>query len=153
MLSGIFANNYTSCLSRSNMSTVTIGQAVLPDLEAHARVSLGFQLQELLDLGRNPYDKIGHFFQGFVPALAAREILLRGCYAGTPLLSIGGIFAKDRVIEYFREHAANMDTRVATFVLQRLMEFPHGSAGGRDGKFAIIGALVCGLLIAWRILR
>ena len=26
---------------------------------------------------RNPYDKIGHFFQGFVPALVAREILLR----------------------------------------------------------------------------
>ncbi|GLS82654.1 DUF2238 domain-containing protein [Paraferrimonas haliotis] len=27
--------------------------------------------------GRNNYDKIGHFMQGFVPALAAREILLR----------------------------------------------------------------------------
>lgn len=26
---------------------------------------------------RNNYDKIGHFFQGFVPALLAREILLR----------------------------------------------------------------------------
>ena len=29
-------------------------------------------------LSANPYDKIGHFFQGFVPALIAREILLRG---------------------------------------------------------------------------
>lgn len=46
----------------------------------YARVPLGFQLQEWLDLGRNPYDKIGHFFQGFVPALAAREILIRGRY-------------------------------------------------------------------------
>lgn len=46
----------------------------------YARVPLGFQLQEWFDLGRNPYDKIGHFFQGFVPALAAREILLRGNY-------------------------------------------------------------------------
>lgn len=46
----------------------------------YARVPLGFQLQEWFDLGRNPYDKIGHFFQGFVPALAAREILLRGHY-------------------------------------------------------------------------
>jgi putative membrane protein len=27
--------------------------------------------------GRNNYDKVGHFMQGFVPALAAREILLR----------------------------------------------------------------------------
>jgi putative membrane protein len=44
---------------------------------SYARVPLGFQMQELLGLGRNPYDKIGHFFQGFVPALAAREILLR----------------------------------------------------------------------------
>lgn len=44
----------------------------------YARVPLGFQLQDLLHLGRNPYDKIGHFAQGFVPALAAREILLRG---------------------------------------------------------------------------
>ena len=43
-----------------------------------ARVPLGFDLAELLGLTRNPYDKIGHFFQGFVPALVAREILLRG---------------------------------------------------------------------------
>lgn len=43
----------------------------------YARVPLGFHIQELLHLDRNPYDKIGHFFQGFVPALAAREILLR----------------------------------------------------------------------------
>ena len=46
----------------------------------YARVPLGFQLAEWLDLSRNPYDKIGHFFQGFVPALAAREILVRGSY-------------------------------------------------------------------------
>lgn len=46
----------------------------------YARVPLGFQLQEFFHLARNPYDKIGHFFQGFVPALIAREILLRGNY-------------------------------------------------------------------------
>jgi putative membrane protein len=44
----------------------------------YARVPLGFQLQDMLGLGRNPYDRIGHFFQGFVPALVAREILVRG---------------------------------------------------------------------------
>ena len=43
----------------------------------YARVPLGFQIAEALGLHRNPYDKIGHFAQGFVPALAAREILLR----------------------------------------------------------------------------
>jgi len=31
----------------------------------------------LLGAERNNYDKVGHFFQGFVPALLAREILLR----------------------------------------------------------------------------
>jgi putative membrane protein len=46
----------------------------------YARVPLGFWIAEVLDLQRNPYDRLGHFFQGFVPALAAREILLRGQY-------------------------------------------------------------------------
>jgi putative membrane protein len=46
----------------------------------YARVPLGFQLAEWLSLNRNPYDKIGHFFQGFVLALIAREILIRGQY-------------------------------------------------------------------------
>lgn len=44
----------------------------------YARVPLGFQLQEWLGLERNPYDKIGHWFQGFVPATVAREVLIRG---------------------------------------------------------------------------
>ena len=46
----------------------------------YARVPLGFAIQDVLHLSRNPYDKIGHFFQGFVPALVAREILIRGSY-------------------------------------------------------------------------
>ncbi|ENN8408802.1 DUF2238 domain-containing protein [Serratia marcescens] len=47
---------------------------------SYARVPLGVEVQQWLDLDRNPYDKLGHFFQGLVPALAAREILLRGGY-------------------------------------------------------------------------
>ena len=39
---------------------------------------LGFQIAEWFDLQRNPYHRIGHFFQGFVPALAVGEVLLRG---------------------------------------------------------------------------
>jgi putative membrane protein len=50
----------------------------------YARVPLGFHLAELFDLGRNPYDKIGHFMQGFVPALVAREILIRGRHVQGP---------------------------------------------------------------------
>ncbi|WP_339352688.1 DUF2238 domain-containing protein [Acinetobacter beijerinckii] len=44
---------------------------------SYARVPLGFEIAELLGMDRNPYDKIGHFMQGFVPAIAAREILIR----------------------------------------------------------------------------
>jgi putative membrane protein len=44
----------------------------------YARVPLGFRLQDVLGLARNPYDRIGHLFQGFVPAIAAREVFIRG---------------------------------------------------------------------------
>jgi putative membrane protein len=47
---------------------------------SYARVPLGFWLMEWFGLDRNPYDKIGHLMQGFVPVLVAREILLRGAY-------------------------------------------------------------------------
>jgi putative membrane protein len=47
---------------------------------SYARVPAGFWLQDWLTLSRNPYDKIGHFLQGLVPALVAREIFLRGAY-------------------------------------------------------------------------
>ncbi|WP_035373764.1 DUF2238 domain-containing protein [Pseudoduganella violaceinigra] len=46
----------------------------------YARVPLGFDLQHWFGLSRNPYDKIGHFAQGFVPAMVAREVLLRKGY-------------------------------------------------------------------------
>lgn len=45
----------------------------------YAKVPVGFEVQEWLGLSRNPYDKLGHFFRGLVPALVAREILVRGC--------------------------------------------------------------------------
>ncbi len=50
---------------------------ILGGAYTYARVPLGFELQEWFDLNRNPYDKIGHFMQGFVPALAARELFIR----------------------------------------------------------------------------
>lgn len=43
----------------------------------YARVPLGFELQALFGFERNPYDRIGHFAQGFVPAIVARELLIR----------------------------------------------------------------------------
>jgi len=43
----------------------------------YAEVPLGFWMRDAFDLARNPYDRLGHFVQGFVPAIIAREILLR----------------------------------------------------------------------------
>ncbi|MCU7810661.1 MAG: DUF2238 domain-containing protein, partial [Candidatus Thiodiazotropha sp. (ex Notomyrtea botanica)] len=43
----------------------------------YAEVPLFNWLQEVFDLSRNHYDRVGHFVQGFVPAILAREILLR----------------------------------------------------------------------------
>ena len=43
----------------------------------YAEVPLFDWLRDALGLARNNYDKLGHFAQGFVPALVARELLLR----------------------------------------------------------------------------
>jgi len=43
----------------------------------YAEVPAGDWFRETLDLARNPYDRLGHLAQGFVPAILAREILLR----------------------------------------------------------------------------
>ncbi|TBU98848.1 DUF2238 domain-containing protein [Stutzerimonas kirkiae] len=53
---------------------------ILGGAYTYARVPLGFWVEDFFELGRNPYDKLGHFMQGFVPALIAREILVRGNY-------------------------------------------------------------------------
>jgi putative membrane protein len=43
----------------------------------YARVPLGQWVADWLELSRNHYDRLGHVAQGFVPAILAREILLR----------------------------------------------------------------------------
>jgi putative membrane protein len=43
----------------------------------YAKVPLGFWVQDAIGLARNHYDRLGHFAQGFVPAMLAREVLLR----------------------------------------------------------------------------
>ncbi|QQR74822.1 MAG: DUF2238 domain-containing protein [Holophagales bacterium] len=54
----------------------------------YALVPAGAWVSELLGLARNHYDRLGHFVQGFVPAIAAREVLLRR----TPLRVGGWLF-------------------------------------------------------------
>jgi putative membrane protein len=55
----------------------------------YAEVPAGFWVRDLLGLARNPYDRLGHLAQGFVPAILAREVLLRR----TPLRRGGWLFA------------------------------------------------------------
>jgi putative membrane protein len=43
----------------------------------YAEVPLGEWLRELVDGSRNNYDKLGHFVQGFVPVMIARELMIR----------------------------------------------------------------------------
>jgi len=54
----------------------------------YAKVHLGFWVQDLLGLARNHYDRLGHFAQGFVPAILVREVLLRT----SPLRRSGWLF-------------------------------------------------------------
>lgn len=73
----------------------------------YAHVPLFDNIKELLGTARNSYDGVGHFAQGFIPAIAAREILLRksGIHAGFLLslsivLSCFGIAAIYEVLEW-----------------------------------------------------
>jgi len=43
----------------------------------YAEVPLFNWIQNVFDLSRNHYDRLGHFVQGFVPAIIAREVLIR----------------------------------------------------------------------------
>ena len=43
----------------------------------YAEVPLGYWMEDWFGFTRNNYDKIGHFAQGFIPAMLTREVLLR----------------------------------------------------------------------------
>ncbi len=43
----------------------------------YAEVPLGFWMANVFGFSRNHYDRIGHLAQGFIPAMLAREVLLR----------------------------------------------------------------------------
>ncbi len=115
----------------------------------YARVPLGFDIADLLGLSRNPYDKIGHFMQGFVPALVAREVLIRGGYVrGKKMLAfivaciVLAISASYELIEW----------GAAVILGQGADEF-LGTQGDpwdtqSDMLFALIGAVVSLLLFS-----
>ena len=44
---------------------------------SYAKVPLFDWIKETFEQSRNNYDKVGHFAQGFIPAMIARELLIR----------------------------------------------------------------------------
>jgi putative membrane protein len=54
----------------------------------YSETPLGDWASTTFDLARNHYDRLGHFAQGFIPAILARELLLRK----TPLRPGGWLF-------------------------------------------------------------
>lgn len=54
-----------------------VGALMVGGHYTYAKVPPGFWVQDAFGLARNHYDRLGHFAQGFVPAMLAREVLLR----------------------------------------------------------------------------
>ena len=61
---------------------------ILGGYYTYEKIPLGLWVRDLLELSRNHYDRLGHFVQGFVPAILAREIFIRK----SPLKSGGWLF-------------------------------------------------------------
>ena len=117
----------------------------------YAHVPLGFWFQEVFDLARNPYDRIGHFFQGFVPAILAREILIRK-----------GFMARGRMLFFvvvciclaFSAFYELIEWWAAVLLGQGAMEFLGTQSDVWDSQWdmfmAMIGAILAQLLLARR---
>ena len=61
------------------LTIAAVAQAFAPgpkDTEGDTE-TLGFWAQQMFGFARNHYDRLGHFAQGFVPAIVAREVLVR----------------------------------------------------------------------------
>lgn len=125
---------------------------MLGGMYTYARVPLGFEMQEWLGLDRNPYDKVGHFFQGFVPALVAREILVRGNFVrGAGMLR----FVVVSIVMFISSFYELVEWWTALLLGQGAVEF-LGTQGyvwdtQSDMFYALIGA-ICALLTmtAWQ---
>ena len=66
-------------LSQLLLALLTIHSIILAvgGYYAYAKVPLGFWMQDWFGFARNHYDRLGHFVQGFVPAVLVRELLIR----------------------------------------------------------------------------
>jgi putative membrane protein len=115
----------------------------------YAQVPLGFWMQHRLGFARNHYDRIGHFAQGFVPAMLGREIFIRRSpLAGSrwlPFMVICFCLAFSAFYELVEFWTALAEGSAATDFL--------GTQGDPwdtqwDMMFALIGAIVSLLLLS-----
>lgn len=115
----------------------------------YAEVPAGFWVQGLLGLARNPYDRLGHLFQGFVPALLARELLLRR----TPLRSGGWLLTLVTSVALAVSALYELVEWLAAVLLGQGADAFLGTQGDPwdtqwDMFMALIGALAAQLLLS-----
>ena len=115
----------------------------------YAEVPAGFWVRDLLGLSRNHYDRLGHLFQGFVPALVARELLLR-----KTLLRPGGwVFALATSVALAISALYELVEWLAAVILGQGADAFLGTQGDPwdtqwDMCLALLGALLAQLLLA-----
>ncbi len=115
----------------------------------YAEVPAGFWFRDLLGLSRNHYDRLGHLFQGLVPALVARELLLRH----TPLRPGGWLFSLVTSVAMAVSALYELGEWLAAVVLGQGADAFLGTQGDPwdtqwDMFMCLIGALLAQLLLA-----
>ncbi len=115
----------------------------------YAEVPLFNWLRDALDLARNHYDRLGHFAQGFVPAIVARELLIRTSPLAPgrwlfAIVTLGclGISAAYELIEWA---AAELSGEAAAAFLATQGDIWDTQ---KDMALALIGAIAAQLLLA-----
>ena len=114
----------------------------------YAEVPLFDWIRDLFHQGRNNYDKVGHFAQGFVPAIIARELLLRksplhpGAWLSCITVSI--CLAMSALYEIF-EWAVAEATGEAAEAFLGTQGYPWDTQS--DMAFALLGAVLAVVLL------
>ena len=109
----------------------------------YARVPVGFWIEHLFSFSRDNYDRIGHFFQGLVPALVAREILLRlGYVSNRRLASVLAICVAIAITAWYEL----IEWAAAVALSQKADDFLGAQGGPWDTQWGLliyfIGTLV-----------
>jgi putative membrane protein len=149
---GVLAATYRNFRFTTMVYALVAAHAIILMIGGHftyAEVPLFNWIRDEFALSRNHYDRVGHFAQGFVPAMIAREVLLRR----SPLKRRGWLFV------------IVVSICLAVSALYELLEWgvsaATGSAGDaflgtqgdvfdtqKDMAMALVGALTSMLLLA-----